>query len=357
MGIIKRDLPSQSTMSEEKSGSQHTLKYKGFLKGHGGWVTTLAVGEEQFGEEKVEFLLSGSRDKTLIKWELDMKKDEEEDREWGRPKKMFTGHSHFISEVRLTGDSRFCFSASWDGTVRLWNVATGRTISKLIGHKKDVLSVALSADDRQIITGGLDKEIKIWNTRSELKHTVDKQQHEDAVSCVRFYHAKKPALCVTASWDKTIKVLYNLYMTLLHTFTGHKAQVTTLDIVENSAFLASGSRDGRIMVWDIVAGKWFTQHDCDSPVNAVLFSQRLYWLVIATQTGIKVLNLPEQKFVQDDITAVSMKPNEAGQNSKKLLSCTSLAWSKSGTHLYSGWSDNHIRVFEIDSADGAVRED
>jgi guanine nucleotide-binding protein subunit beta-2-like 1 protein len=161
-------------MTEEKSGSQHTLKYKGFLKGHGGWVTSLAVGEESVGDEKVEFLVSGSRDKTLIKWELDMKKDEEEDREWGRPKKMFTGHSHFISEVKLTGDSRFCFSASWDGTVRLWNVATGRTISKLIGHKKDVLSVALSADDRQIITGGLDKEIKIWNTRSELKHTVDK---------------------------------------------------------------------------------------------------------------------------------------------------------------------------------------
>merc|ERR1712084_215930 len=205
MGIIK--LTNQSQMAEEQSKSQHTLKYKGFLKGHGGWVTTLAVGEEQIGDEKVEFLLSGSRDKSLIKWELDMKKDEEEDREWGRPKKMFTGHSHFISEVKLTGDSRSCFSASWDGSVRLWNVATGRTISKLIGHQKDVLSVALSADDRQIITGGLDKEIKIWNTRSELKHTVDKSQHEDAVSCVRFYHAKKPAICVTASWDKTIKVL------------------------------------------------------------------------------------------------------------------------------------------------------
>merc|ERR1719242_2727399 len=268
----------------EEQKSQHRLKYRGFLRGHGGWVTSLAVREE------------------------------DEDKEWGLPKKMMTGHSHFISEIKLTQDSRFAFSASWDGSVRLWNVANGRTISKLIGHKRDVLSVALSADDRQIITGSLDKDIKIWNTRSECKFTVDKNQHTDAVSVVRFYHARKPALCVTASWDKTIKVWDNLYMTLLHTFTGHKAQVTTLDIVENSAFLASGSRDGKIMVWDIVQGKWFTQHECDSPVNCVLFSQRL-------------------------------------------LSCTSLAWSKSGTHLYSGWSDNHIRVYEIDSADGAVRED
>jgi WD40 repeat protein len=143
-------------------------------------------------------------------------------------------------------------------------------------------------------------------------------------------------------------------MTLLHTFCGHKAQVTTLDIVENSAFLASGSRDGMIMVWDIVQGKWFTKHDCDSPVNAVLFSQKLYWLVIATQSGIKVLNLPEQKFVQDEITATSMKNNESG--SKKPLSCLSLAWSKSQTHLYSGWSDNHVRVYEIDSNEGGRNE-
>lgn len=78
-------------MEDQQQKVKHTLKYKGYLKGHGGWVTTLAVGEEQVGEDKVEFLLSGSRDKTLIKWSLDSKKDEEEDREWGTPKKLYTG--------------------------------------------------------------------------------------------------------------------------------------------------------------------------------------------------------------------------------------------------------------------------
>jgi len=337
---------------EDQIKSQHSLKYKGFMKGHGGWVTTLAVGEEEVDGQRVEFLLSGSRDKTMIKWELDDKKDEEEDREWGRPRKLYTGHSHFISEVALTGDSRFAFSASWDGSVRLWNVAQGRTISKLIGHSKEVLSVALSVDDRQIITGGLDHNIKIWNTRSECKHTVDKNQHTDAVSCVKFYHAAKPAICVTASWDKTIKVWDNLYMNLMHTFTGHKAQINTLDMVHGSSYLASGSRDGTIMVWDLVKGKWLTQSDCESPVNCVLFSQKLYWLIIGTEEGIKVLDLPSQKFLQD-IKETSMKPNEAG--STKSLGCTSLAWNKNGTHLYAGFTDNHIRVYKIEET-GVAKE-
>jgi hypothetical protein len=80
-------------MVEESQASQakHTLRYKGYLRGHGGWVTTLVVGTEGTGDSQQEFLLSGSRDKTLIKWILDEKKDEEEDREWGRPQRMFTG--------------------------------------------------------------------------------------------------------------------------------------------------------------------------------------------------------------------------------------------------------------------------
>mgnify|MGYP001217124583 CR=1 FL=1 len=49
--------------------------------GHGGWVTSLTVGEEEVNGERQEFLLSGSRDKTLIKWALDPKRDEDEDKE------------------------------------------------------------------------------------------------------------------------------------------------------------------------------------------------------------------------------------------------------------------------------------
>jgi hypothetical protein len=81
-------------MDSSDKKTTHELKYKGFLKAHGGWVTSLAVGEELVGKDKVEFLLSGSRDRTLIKWRIDDKKDDDEDREWGKPKKMYTGKSN-----------------------------------------------------------------------------------------------------------------------------------------------------------------------------------------------------------------------------------------------------------------------
>lgn len=93
MSVLLLISDKHSQMDSPSQQVQHQLKYKGYLKAHGGWITSLAVGEEVREGQKIEFLLSGSRDKTLIKWDLDDKRDDEEDREWGRPRKLFTGMS------------------------------------------------------------------------------------------------------------------------------------------------------------------------------------------------------------------------------------------------------------------------
>jgi len=136
-------------------------------------------------------------------------------------------------------------------------------------------------------------------------------------------------------------------MSLMYTFTGHKAQINSIDMVQNSSYLASGSRDGTIMVWDLVNGKFLTSSDCESPVNVVLFSQKLYWLIIGTETGIKVLDLPSRTILKT-ITATSINANDVQFKSEKPLGCTSLAWNKAGNYLYSGWTDNNIRVYKLE---------
>jgi len=63
----------------------------------------MKIGEEEVGKDTYkEFLLSGSRDQTLIIWDLNPSNDAEDDREWGTPRKVLTGHSHFISDLDLS---------------------------------------------------------------------------------------------------------------------------------------------------------------------------------------------------------------------------------------------------------------
>ena len=54
-------------MKMEKS---KTLEFRGFMKGHNGWVTCMQVGEEIDGNQKKEFLITGSRDFSIIIWDL-----------------------------------------------------------------------------------------------------------------------------------------------------------------------------------------------------------------------------------------------------------------------------------------------
>merc|ERR1712072_745204 len=105
-------------------------------------------------------------------------------------------------------------------------------------------------------------------------------------------------IIVSASWDKTIKVWDNSVMSLMHTFVGHKAQINTLDLAPNTKIIASGSRDGHVNIWNLVEGKHLEDIDAESPVNVVLFTTKYYWLVIGTDNGIRVYDLPGKRFIE-----------------------------------------------------------
>jgi len=330
-------------MTEEQNPG-YRLDYRGYLKGHNGWVTCMKVGEEEVAKDTYrEFLISGSRDRSLMIWDLAEKTDADDDKELGKARKIMKGHSHFVSDIDLSSDSRFCLSSSWDGTIRLWNLKTAQTRKTLIGHTKDVLSVAFSPDNRQIASGSVDKNLKIWNIHGVCKFTVDQNQHTDWVSCVRYFHDIKKPIVVSASWDKTIKVWDNSQMVLKHTFVGHKAQINTLDLAPNTNFIASGGRDGKVNIWNLVEGRHLEEIDAESPVNVVLFASKLYWLVIGTERGIKIYDLPNKKFI-DNYEATSL---DGLNRNTALIGCTSLVWSKNQQHLYAGFTDGYIRVLGV----------
>jgi WD40 repeat protein len=67
-------------------------------------------------------------------------------------------------------------------------------------------------------------------------------------------------------------------------------------------------------------------------------------LVLGTEKGIRVWDLPSKEFIVD-ITATSLDPNQ--EKMKKPIACTSLAWNKSGNLLFAGFNDSYIRVYKI----------
>jgi WD40 repeat protein len=109
----------------------------------------------------------------------------------------------------ISSDGAYALSASWDKTLRLWELATGVTTRRFVGHSNDVLSVSFSADNRQIVSGSRDRTIKLWNTLGDCKFTITDKGHTEWVSCVRFSPNPQNPVIVSAGWDKLVKVCHS----------------------------------------------------------------------------------------------------------------------------------------------------
>jgi guanine nucleotide-binding protein subunit beta-2-like 1 protein len=173
-----------------------TLRLRATLEGHKGWVTCLATNRAN-----PNILLSGSRDKTLIVWDLS-----NSDQEYGRARKSLPGHNHFVEDVAMTADGNYAISASWDKTLRLWDLEQGVSMQQFVGHKGDVLSVDISPDNRVIMSGSRDRTVKIWNVQGKCLFTVGDQAQGDWVSRVRYLPSATNRLFMSVGWDKVLKV-------------------------------------------------------------------------------------------------------------------------------------------------------
>jgi len=314
------------------------LEYKGSLKAHSGWVTSIATSMEA-----PDMILSASRDKSIILWDL----TREEGDKWGVPRRRLTGHGHFVQDVAISSDGQFALSGSWDGTLRLWDLNTGQTTRRFIGHTKDVLSVAFSADNRQIVSGSRDKTINLWNTLGQCKYTITKERedgHSEWVSCVRFSPNPNTPLIVSAGWDKVVKV-WNLGLCKLRTtLIGHTGYVNTVTVSPDGSLCASGGKDGTAMLWDLNEGRHLSSLEAGDIIHALVFSPIRYWLCAATASTIKIWDLESKHQVAE------LKPDFPPLGKKSVpIQCISLAWSADGSTLFAGYTDNTIRVWVVAS--------
>jgi guanine nucleotide-binding protein subunit beta-2-like 1 protein len=310
-----------------------TLSLRGELDGHAGWVTQIATTPEA-----PDMILSASRDKTIIVWQLTR-----EEGQYGYARRALRGHSHFVSDIAISSDGQYALSGSWDGTLRLWDINSGESTRRFVGHTGDVLSVAFSADNRQVVSGSRDKTIKLWNVLGECKFTIGENPgsncHDGWVSAVRFSPNSANPIIVSAGWDYKVKV-WNLTNCQLRTdHLGHSGYLNTVTVSPDGSLCASGGKDGKAMLWDLNEGKHLYTLEAGDNIELLVFFFNRYWLCVVVGSIIKIWDL-ESKVLVDELTA---SPS-AGKTAPL---CLSLAWSADGQTLFAGYTDNVIRVWQV----------
>lgn len=155
-----------------------------------------------------------------------------------------TGHSDRV--VSLCTTSKYLFSGSGDGSVRVWSLPSMTMEKELNVHRKSV--EAICANDKYLFTASADHSVKVWEISTNFNLVIALRDHTGEVNAMCLTDRSMNYL-ISASFDKNIKVWSLRTFKCMQTLTGHSKSVKSLAV--SGSILFSGSNDGSIYVWNL----------------------------------------------------------------------------------------------------------
>ncbi|HWX19839.1 MAG TPA: protein kinase [Candidatus Binatia bacterium] len=77
------------------------------------------------------------------------------------------GHRDFVSGLAFSPDGGTLATGSMDGTIRLWDTASGKDLATLSGHMEEATDVAFSPDGRTLASIARKESLKFWHLATQ----------------------------------------------------------------------------------------------------------------------------------------------------------------------------------------------
>ncbi len=177
-----------------------------------------------------------------------------------------TGHKGGLWAAVYSPDGSRLATASIDGTVKVWDPATGNLLRTFEGHVSSlthvpVMSLAFSPDGRHIASGSIYPnpfaprksrgEIKIWEVENG-KELLKFREQTGLITSIAYRPDGEQIASSSINDENTFTVWNAKTGQVLHTVQGHTGQVHRLRYSPDGRLVVSSSADGTVRLWDAV---------------------------------------------------------------------------------------------------------
>ncbi|MFD8376163.1 trypsin-like peptidase domain-containing protein [Streptomyces sp. NPDC059688] len=266
-------------------------------------------------------LASGSSDGTVRVW----------DTATGKTRTRLTGLYGEVNAVAFSPDGRTIATGS-SYSAWLWDAAGGKARTPLTGHTDTVFSAVFSPDGRTVATASADGTARLWDATTG-KPGSKLTGHTDTVFSAVF--SPDGRTVATASADGTARLWDATTGKPGPKLTGHTAQVLSVAFSPDGRTIATGGGDGTMRLWDAVSGKPGPEVDVlTGTVLSVAFSPDGRTIAIAGTNRVTRLW---------DVATRAMSKSLIGHTD----AVNAVAFSPDGRTLATGSDDTTARLWKV----------
>ncbi|KAJ2687889.1 hypothetical protein IWW39_002580 [Coemansia spiralis] len=176
------------------------------------------------------------------------------------------GHEGAIYSTQYSGSGGLVASASFDKTVRVWDIGEQKSVAVLEGHQQSVFDVAWRDDSMALASAAFDRTCIEWDIAT--KSATTRLQCEGLVQCVR-YSTHNPRVLYAGDSSGFITIHDTRQAQSATKLSNDGAMVNTIYCFNDETRLVSGDCNGEIKMWDVRIGRFMRLVSADAQRRAI----------------------------------------------------------------------------------------